>query len=102
MNSWIISLQNEEVFFLQENIVLCDNLSFQCSRRDSEFFPRTPDNGSRLQQYNPILCRNVIRMNWYKVMGNLSLEEAHFQSPPGNVGSGAHCGSRTKIPAILT
>jgi hypothetical protein len=78
MNSWIITFQNKEMPFAQENVVFRDDLSFQRGRGDAEFFSRATDDGPCLQENNPILRRDVIGMDRDIVTGNLSFEDTHF------------------------
>ena len=37
MNSWIVSLQNQEVLRAQKNVIFRNDFSFQCDPGDSKF-----------------------------------------------------------------
>src|ERR1700730_7830456 len=78
MNSRIITLQNQEMFFAQNNVVLRDDFPFQRGGGHTEFLSRSTDDGPGLQENDPILRRDVIGMDRDIVTGNLSFEDTHF------------------------
>src|ERR1700730_10629959 len=64
MNSRIVLLQDEEVLLAQEQVVFGDDLPFHCGLRNAQLFSRRTNNGAGLQQNDPVLLGDVVRMNW--------------------------------------
>ena len=82
MDSWVVSLQNEVMFYAHENIVFLDNFSFQCGPGNSELLGRRTDDGPGLQNNDPIGLADIVWMNGYVVTWDFSSEDTHFTRCP--------------------
>ena len=63
------------------NVVFRDDLPFQRGCGDTKFSSWSANNGPSFEENNPVLCRNVIRMDLDVVTGDLSSKDAHSLNP---------------------
>src|SRR5437870_5893092 len=85
MDSRIISFHDEEVLRSQKDVVPLYGSSLQRGSGNTQSFRRRTDDGSGLQQDNPVLLRGVIRMDRDKVTRHFSLEDTHSEPRIGVV-----------------
>ena len=64
VNSRIISIHNQKVLWLLEQLSPFHKLSLLRSQRNPQFVPGLPDNSGRLEQDDPILCLGVVLVDW--------------------------------------
>ena len=82
MNAWIISFQDQEVFRSQEKVIFLYDFSFQRRHGDPEFLSRGTDDGPGLQYDDPVVLRDVVRMDRDVVTRHFSSEDTHLSRVP--------------------
>jgi hypothetical protein len=64
MDPRIVFIQGEKAPPLQKDIIFFHNLSFSGRFGHPQFFTWRSDDRAGLQQYNPILARNIVFVDW--------------------------------------
>src|SRR5438876_100246 len=71
----VISFQDEEVLSFQKNVVLPDDLPLHGGQCDPQLFGGWADDGSGLEQYDPVFLADVVRVDRNVVDRHLSSEQ---------------------------
>ena len=77
MDPRIVPIEHEEVFGPEKNIVLLDDPLFFRGQGDPKLFSRRTDDGSGLQENDPVLFCNVVGMDLDVVEWHFSSEQTH-------------------------